>query len=403
MAYERLCAPVALDLFMSARFFFFLMIRRPPRSTLFPYTTLFRSRLTEGGRTPSAAASPGISASAAAEAASGSPGTSRGRRRPRTSGTRSMRKRNAPSAAKAASQASKSPTPSSRTSDQRRATRSAPSSRNGSSRRNGKSARNAGTTTSGYASATRRRAIRWRGSTTRQLRTRASTNSEATRVWKMACAAISAHFALGSMLRSGVHPVDIRERPALEAGELQGMLVHVPLAAHLTSEDGRVEGEHVRVQVGVEDVPDRDDEEGHQALVRVGDLRSRDDLAGDEVRRLDREEEDEPGRHHDHVAVREVDHRRDRERDPGDPVGPAGVVHAAEDVHDRVGPARRVELLWQARQAEEREHRHRDEVLDPLLQVETNDVVAHRFTTTRQRCSAICRTSPPTMNGIISL
>src|SRR2546430_10845963 len=26
--------------------FFFLMIRRPPRSTLFPYTTLFRSRAT---------------------------------------------------------------------------------------------------------------------------------------------------------------------------------------------------------------------------------------------------------------------------------------------------------------------------------------------------------------------
>src|SRR6266511_5958933 len=25
-------------------FFFFLMIRRPPRSTLFPYTTLFRSQ-----------------------------------------------------------------------------------------------------------------------------------------------------------------------------------------------------------------------------------------------------------------------------------------------------------------------------------------------------------------------
>src|SRR5256885_17040933 len=33
---------VALDSF----FFFFLMIRRPPRSTLFPYTTLFRSKLT---------------------------------------------------------------------------------------------------------------------------------------------------------------------------------------------------------------------------------------------------------------------------------------------------------------------------------------------------------------------
>src|SRR5471030_3376093 len=30
-------------LFCSFRVFFFLMIRRPPRSTLFPYTTLFRS------------------------------------------------------------------------------------------------------------------------------------------------------------------------------------------------------------------------------------------------------------------------------------------------------------------------------------------------------------------------
>src|SRR3712207_8157106 len=28
--------------------FFFLMIRRPPRSTLFPYTTLFRSRRRRG-------------------------------------------------------------------------------------------------------------------------------------------------------------------------------------------------------------------------------------------------------------------------------------------------------------------------------------------------------------------
>src|SRR2546427_1515657 len=28
---------------LHALFFFFLMIRRPPRSTLFPYTTLFRS------------------------------------------------------------------------------------------------------------------------------------------------------------------------------------------------------------------------------------------------------------------------------------------------------------------------------------------------------------------------
>src|SRR6266487_5252615 len=29
---------------LDTSFFFFLMIRRPPRSTLFPYTTLFRSR-----------------------------------------------------------------------------------------------------------------------------------------------------------------------------------------------------------------------------------------------------------------------------------------------------------------------------------------------------------------------
>src|SRR2546427_5269574 len=37
-------------------FFFFLMIRRPPRSTLFPYTTLFRS-----GRRPSASCRSAIS------------------------------------------------------------------------------------------------------------------------------------------------------------------------------------------------------------------------------------------------------------------------------------------------------------------------------------------------------
>src|SRR5579872_7530847 len=32
--------------------FFFLMIRRPPRSTLFPYTTLFRSRPARHRRVP---------------------------------------------------------------------------------------------------------------------------------------------------------------------------------------------------------------------------------------------------------------------------------------------------------------------------------------------------------------
>src|SRR5260370_13739374 len=35
---------------MSFLFFFFLMIRRPPRSTLFPYTTLFRSLMATIGK-----------------------------------------------------------------------------------------------------------------------------------------------------------------------------------------------------------------------------------------------------------------------------------------------------------------------------------------------------------------
>src|SRR2546430_12396417 len=36
--------PTLLHSLIRYFFFFFLMIRRPPRSTLFPYTTLFRSR-----------------------------------------------------------------------------------------------------------------------------------------------------------------------------------------------------------------------------------------------------------------------------------------------------------------------------------------------------------------------
>src|SRR6266853_5358577 len=39
-----LCLPLPPPIVLF--FFFFLMIRRPPRSTLFPYTTLFRSRST---------------------------------------------------------------------------------------------------------------------------------------------------------------------------------------------------------------------------------------------------------------------------------------------------------------------------------------------------------------------
>src|SRR2546422_4819312 len=41
-----LTIPIAL---IRCFFFFFLMIRRPPRSTLFPYTTLFRSVLCHPG------------------------------------------------------------------------------------------------------------------------------------------------------------------------------------------------------------------------------------------------------------------------------------------------------------------------------------------------------------------
>src|SRR5437773_4670438 len=44
--------------FLTAFIFFFLMIRRPPSSTLFPYTTLFRSRC--GAPAPGAPAGPRV-------------------------------------------------------------------------------------------------------------------------------------------------------------------------------------------------------------------------------------------------------------------------------------------------------------------------------------------------------
>src|SRR2546430_17095140 len=40
-----ICLVYLISDLLSHSFFFFLMIRRPPRSTLFPYTTLFRSFL----------------------------------------------------------------------------------------------------------------------------------------------------------------------------------------------------------------------------------------------------------------------------------------------------------------------------------------------------------------------
>src|SRR5277367_6912384 len=41
---------ICINSFCLSVLFFFLMIRRPPRSTLFPYTTLFRSAASEEAR-----------------------------------------------------------------------------------------------------------------------------------------------------------------------------------------------------------------------------------------------------------------------------------------------------------------------------------------------------------------
>src|SRR5438067_13922937 len=41
------CRSYILSLSFVFSFFFFLMVRRPPRSTLFPYTTLFRSLIVD--------------------------------------------------------------------------------------------------------------------------------------------------------------------------------------------------------------------------------------------------------------------------------------------------------------------------------------------------------------------
>src|SRR5947199_4044726 len=59
---------------------FFLMLRRPPRSTLFPYTTLFRSRST-ATRSPSRLRRDRAHASSALAAGCAAPA---GRRRPRS-------------------------------------------------------------------------------------------------------------------------------------------------------------------------------------------------------------------------------------------------------------------------------------------------------------------------------
>src|SRR6266487_5673970 len=43
-----MCSSFTVTILSDWMFIFFLMIRRPPRSTLFPYTTLFRSFVTDG-------------------------------------------------------------------------------------------------------------------------------------------------------------------------------------------------------------------------------------------------------------------------------------------------------------------------------------------------------------------
>src|SRR3712207_9404253 len=56
-------------------FFFFLMIRRPPRSTLFPYTTLFRSKRSSSAPTTRATRRSGPAALNSIRAASAKPDT----------------------------------------------------------------------------------------------------------------------------------------------------------------------------------------------------------------------------------------------------------------------------------------------------------------------------------------
>src|SRR5690348_18186643 len=51
---HRPSTPATMSYPPSRIFFFFLMIRRPPRSTLFPYTTLFRSAAGDRARQPPA-------------------------------------------------------------------------------------------------------------------------------------------------------------------------------------------------------------------------------------------------------------------------------------------------------------------------------------------------------------
>src|SRR5205823_12410841 len=67
-AHVTLILPYTPLIFLSS-FLFFFMLRRPPTSTLFPYTTLFRSRSSPPGPRAQASASPSRSATSRKPAA----------------------------------------------------------------------------------------------------------------------------------------------------------------------------------------------------------------------------------------------------------------------------------------------------------------------------------------------
>jgi hypothetical protein len=83
---------------------------------------------------------------------------------------------------------------------------------------------------------------------------------------------------------------------------LEGMLVPQPLHADLPRKDRRVEGEDVRVEVRVVNVPDDDHEKGHQPFVAVGHLRGGHELPRQDGGDHRRVQQHEAGGDHDRGA-----------------------------------------------------------------------------------------------------
>src|SRR5215216_1459480 len=90
----------------SVLIFFFLMIRRPPRSTLFPYTTLFRARGRRAGGVPAAPRARGRSRDPVPTRPA-APGGPEARRRPR--GRLRLRALRLPAAGDRAGRAARAP------------------------------------------------------------------------------------------------------------------------------------------------------------------------------------------------------------------------------------------------------------------------------------------------------